>query len=235
MHIFLRGFVRARQKSARTGLSGGGLPPRLTGLFWADLEAALVAPGPPVCDCGGWCAFANWDASGRPPTPPIACWPTTGGVAVEGVAAIGWAPGSRAGGPNAEPPSPPALIGRWCRAPCFPCYDGLSFFSSCGDVPQIAVLLPRRWRRSTPIDVGLRDAPPRAVARRHATALGCYEAPSCVTCDEKVEVHCRKRKREKEREGGRRERGEEGEGGGGRGGRRALLILMRVRVCGAST
>jgi len=36
-------------------------------------------------------------------------------------------------------------------------------------------------RRSTRC---LRGAPPRVAARRHATALGCYEAPS-VTCDER--------------------------------------------------
>lgn len=174
MHIFLRGFVRARQKSARTGLSGGGLPPRLTGLFWAaDLEAAPAAPAGPVCDCGGgggdWCAFGNCTASGTPPTPPtIDCWPTMGGVAVEGVAAVGWAPGSRAGGPNAEPPSPPALIGRWYRAPCFLCYDDhVFFFFSCGDEPAIAAR-PSRWRRSTPID---------AVSQRRPTTR--CSSPAC--------------------------------------------------------
>jgi len=36
-------------------------------------------------------------------------------------------------------------------------------------------------RRSTRC---LRGTPPRVAARRHATALGCYEAPS-VTCDER--------------------------------------------------
>lgn len=79
---------------------------------------------------------------------------------MEGVAAVGWAPGSRAGGPNAEPPSPPALIGRWCRAPCFPCYDDdhVFFFFSCGDAPAIAAR-PSRWRRSTPIDAVSQSRP----------------------------------------------------------------------------
>lgn len=177
------------------GLSGGGLPPRLAGLFGADLEAAPApaAPGP-VCDCGG-CALPS---CASPPT-PIVCWPTMGGVALEGVAAIGWTPGSP-GGPNAEPPSPPALIGRWCRAPCFPCDGCRAFFFSYGDAPAVAVAasaaLPRK--RLTPID---------AVSQRRPTTR--YNSPACYGTGllrsslrdlrQKVEVH--ERKREKGREG----------------------------------
>lgn len=163
MHSRLRGFLRGKQKSALMGLSGGGLPPRLAGLFGADLEAAPAAPGPaPVCDCA-------LPSCASPPT-PIVCWPTTGGVAVEGVAAVGWAPCSP-GGPNAEPPSPPALIGRWCRAPCFPSDDGRAFFfSSYVDAPAVAVAasvaLPRRWL--TPID---------AVSQRRTTTR--CSSPAC--------------------------------------------------------
>lgn len=167
MHIFLRGFLRGRQKSALMGLSGGGLPPRLAGLFGADLEAAAaVAPAPaPVCDCG-CCALPSCAS----PPAPNCCWPTTGGVALKGVAAAGWTPGSPVG-PSAEPPSPPALIGRWCRAPCFPSDDDLaSFFSFYGDAPAVAVAasaaLPRR--QLTPID---------AVSQRRPTTR--CSSPAC--------------------------------------------------------
>lgn len=165
MHNFLTGFLRGRQKRALMGLSGGGLPPRLAGLFGACLEAAPApaAPGPaPVKDCG--CALPD---CASPPT-PIGCWPTMGGVAVEGVAAVDWAPGSP-WGPNAEPPSPPALIGHWYRAPYFLADDDLFFFFFFFDAPAVAlvaVALPRK--RLTPID---------AVSQRRPTTR--YSSPAC--------------------------------------------------------
>lgn len=45
MHNFLTGFLRCRQKRARCGRSGGGLPPRRTGRLGAVGVRAPVCPG----------------------------------------------------------------------------------------------------------------------------------------------------------------------------------------------
>ena len=120
MHILRRGFLRGKQKRALSGLSGGALPPLRAGLLVADLAPPVLVPRVwPVCDCAV-AGCPSWAVVG------FRCCPRMGGVA-----AVGWAPGS-SGGPNPEPPSPPALIGPFSspRSPPRPCFL-LFFFFFC--------------------------------------------------------------------------------------------------------
>lgn len=82
--------------------------------------------------------------------------------------------------PSPHPPPRSSVAGVELRASC-----ATTTITSSSSSPAATNqrLLPGQAdggdrRRSTRC---LRGAPPRAAARRHATALGCYEAPS-VTC-----------------------------------------------------
>jgi len=81
--------------------------------------------------------------------------------------------------PSPHPPPRSSVAGIELRASCATTITS----SSSSPAATNQRLLPGQAdggdrRRSTRC---LRGAPPRAAARRHATALGCYEAPS-VTC-----------------------------------------------------
>ena len=118
MHILRTGFFRGKQKRALSGLSGTALPPLRAGLLVADLAAPVLVPCVwPVWDCAvaGCPSWAVWE---------FRCCPRMGGVA-----AVGWAPGS-SGGPNPEPPSPPALIGPSSSPRSPPCFLFFFFFWS---------------------------------------------------------------------------------------------------------